>query len=551
MRTRMRAAELVSSILVTSILAAAPRAGLAQEQSVKDGYQALVELFREWRVFERPPLRDGAPDYTAATFDRRHRELAALRARLRGIDPAKWPIAQQVDYRLVLAEMNGLDFYIRVLKPWTRDPAFYKSVYMEQSDTPAHEGPTHHAAIELWTYSFPLDVPSQGRLAAELRGIPPLLAQARSNLTGDAHDLWTTGTGTMRQQTKDLEDLDRRVPKAGAELKRAIRAGIAATNEFADWLDSQAPSRNGPSGIGKENYTWALRNVHLVPMTWEEEVTLLERELARAHASLRLEEHRNRALPQLPAAADADEYRRRAEDGVTRYMAFLKSQDILPMREYMDPALRAHLGKFQPEATRELLRHGDAPGADDALHTLLSLVRPGTDARGAASEPDPSRRPALQHLGQPRRGHGDRHGRNDAARRPVRRQSARPGDRLDPARATRGTRTGFAVRAQANEFTLKQAKDFQVKWTPRGWMRPDLDLVGFEQQLYLRQPGYGTSYVTGKYLLERLLTDRASQLGDAFTLRRWFDEVNGAGVIPVELIRWELTGIGDELPAVD
>ena len=192
---------------------------------MKDGYEALVELFREWRTFERPPLRDGAPDYTAATFERRHAELAALRARLRGIDPASWPIARQVDYRLVLAEMNGLDFYIRVLKPWTRDPAFYKSLYTEQSDTPAHEGPTHHAAIELWTYSFPLDAASESRLAAELHGIPPLLAQARGNLTGNARDLWVTGAGTMRQQTKDLEELDRRVPKAGTELKRAIRAG--------------------------------------------------------------------------------------------------------------------------------------------------------------------------------------------------------------------------------------------------------------------------------------------------------------------------------------
>ena len=116
--------------------------------------------------------------------------------------------------------------------------------------------------------------------------------------------------------------------------------------------------------------------------------------------------------------------------------------------------------------------------------------------------------------------------------------------------AQRAARGLASLRAQANEFTLKQAKDFQVKWTPRGWMRPDLDLVGFEQQLYLRQPGYGTSYVTGKYLLERLMTDRATQLGDAFTLRGWFDEVNGAGMIPVELVRWELTGIGDELPAV-
>jgi hypothetical protein len=550
MRTRIRVAELVLSILITSILAVAPRAGLAQEQSVKDGYQALIELFREWRVFERPPLRDGAPDYTDATFDRRHRELAALRARLRGIDPAKWPVAQQVDYRLVLAEMNGLDFYIRVLKPWTRDPAFYKSVYMEQSDTPAHEGPTHHAAIELWTYSFPLDLPSEGRLAAELRGIPPLLAQARSNLTGDAHDLWTTGTGTMRQQTKDLEDLDRRVPKAGAELKRAIRAGITATNEFADWLDSQAPSRNGPSGIGKENYTWALRNVHLVPMTWEEEVTLLERELARAHASLRLEEHRNRALPQLSVVANADEYHRRAEDAVTRYIAFLKSRDILPMRNYMDPALRAHLGKFQPEATREFF--------DMATHrepmTLYTHFYHWFDLARMREEPhsSPIRRDALLYNIWDSRAegmatdmeemmlHAGLYDDNPRAREIVWILLAQ--------RAARGL---ASLRAQANEFTLKQAKDFQVKWTPRGWMRPDLDLVGFEQQLYLRQPGYGTSYVTGKYLLERLLTDRANQLSDAFTLSRWFDEVNGAGVIPVELIRWELTGIGDELPAVD
>ena len=39
--------------------------------------------------------------------------------------------------------------------------------------------------------------------------------------------------------------------------------------------------------------------MHLVPLTWDEEVTLLKRELARAHASLKLEEERNRGLPEL------------------------------------------------------------------------------------------------------------------------------------------------------------------------------------------------------------------------------------------------------------
>ena len=71
--------------------------------------------------------------------------------------------------------------------------------------------------------------------------------------------------------------------------------------------------------------------------------------------------------------------------------------------------------------------------------------------------------------------------------------------------AQRAARGLGSLYAQANEFTLKQAADFHVEWTPRGWMRPDLDLLGFEQQLYLRQPSYGTSYITGKYQIERLL----------------------------------------------
>ncbi len=48
-----------------------------------------------------------------------------------------------------------------------------------------------------------------------------------------------------------------------------------------------------------------------------------------------------------------------------------------------------------------------------------------------------------------------------------------------------------------------------MEWTPRGWMKTEKELLIFEQHLYLRQPGYGTAYVTGKYLLERTLADYA------------------------------------------
>src|SRR5687767_14749918 len=291
-------------------------------------YQALTRLFEQWRAFERPPLREGAPDYTAATMARKHVELRDWQARLKAIDTTGWTTEQQIDWHLVRAEMNGLDFYIRVLKPWERDPAYYVTIWPDQSDTPDHEGPTNHAAIELWKYSYPLTADAQSRLAAELRTIPPLLLQARTNLTGNARDLWIAGTGSVKQQIRDLDDLAQKVGTA-APLVAAIRDARQATVDFVSWLEQQAPTKTGPSGIGTADYTWSLRNVHLIPLTWEDEVAILKRELARAHASLRLEEQRNMGRPQIEPARNADEYRRRANASVDRLMKFVKDRDII------------------------------------------------------------------------------------------------------------------------------------------------------------------------------------------------------------------------------
>ena len=116
--------------------------------------------------------------------------------------------------------------------------------------------------------------------------------------------------------------------------------------------------------------------------------------------------------------------------------------------------------------------------------------------------------------------------------------------------AQRAARGLGSLYVHANDFTLQQGRDFHVEWTPRGWMREDLDLLGFEQQLYLRQPTYGSSYITGKYQIERLLAERSHQLGNAFKLSDFFAEVDAAGVIPVSLIRWQLTGKDDEIRAL-
>ena len=68
--------------------------------------------------------------------------------------------------------------------------------------------------------------------------------------------------------------------------------------------------------------------------------------------------------------------------------------------------------------------------------------------------------------------------------------------------ANRAARGLASLHVQANSIDLAAAGSFHAAWTPRGWSDPDNVLVGFEQLLYLRQPGYGTSYVTGKLLLD-------------------------------------------------
>ena len=332
----------------------------APAKSVKSSsYDALLTLFADWRAFEQPPQREGAPDYTAARFEAAHAKLPSYQKRLRAIDRSDWSAAQQVDWALIEAEMHGFDFNHRVLKPWVRDPAFYQTLFMEESDVPAHEGPTNHATLEVWQYALPLHAAGQARMAKELAVIPPLLTQARENLTGNARDLWIAGIRNIEQQRRDLDTLETMI---GASGTPAITANLSAAREasdaMADWLKKQAENKTGPSGVGKENYTWYQQHVHRVPLTWQQEVDLLQRELDRAWSSLKLEEQRNRDLPPLVAANTPEDFAALTDKAVARMMAFLETKAIMPIKPNMEPALRAQMGAFVPEAERNFFAIG-------------------------------------------------------------------------------------------------------------------------------------------------------------------------------------------------
>ncbi|MDJ0908282.1 MAG: DUF885 family protein [Woeseiaceae bacterium] len=510
-------------------------------------HAALVDLFEEWRDFERPPMRDGAPDYTAETFEARHPDFLALRERLNAFDIEEWSTDHQVDWHIVRAEMNGYDFNHRVLMPWVRDPAYYQSIWLYRSDVPAHEGPTHHAVTELWTYEFPLSESEEQRLIADLSVIPPLMEQAQLNLTGNARELWIAGIRNIEDQGRALDDLAAK-DGLGDELRAVIAEAKAATDELIEWLYAEAETKDGPSGIGRDNYTWYMQNVHLVPLTWEDEVRLLKRELDRAWASLKLEEHRNRNLPPLVAASSPEEYDALAERSAVRFLEWLREEEVVTVADYFEPALMEQLGEFVPEETRNffwIAAHYDPTPLYCHFYHWFELARMDNEPHES-----PIRGALLYNIFDSR---------NEGMATGVEEMFMHAGLYDDNPRvreivwimlAQRAARGLGSLYAHANEMTMEEAGGVHVEWTPRGWMATEEELLKFEQHLYLRQPGYGTSYVTGKYLLERTMADYAKLLeerGEEFTLRGFLDHLNRIDSIPMALGRWELTGLDDEI----
>jgi uncharacterized protein (DUF885 family) len=75
----------------------------------------------------------------------------------------------------------------------------------------------------------------------------------------------------------------------------------------------------------------------------------------------------------------------------------------------------------------------------------------------------------------------------------------------------------------------------------------DENVARVDAEIYLRRPAYGISYQMGKIQMDQLVADRAMQLGDEFNLKEFHDEFLAAGIVPISLIRWEMTGLEDEV----
>ena len=526
--------------LALGLLTVASLALPLRAQSRADGGHAnLVTLFTEWREFQRPRARAGVPDYSPAAMAVQRAALPRWMTRLRTIDTTGWSISKQIDWHLVRAEMHGLDFDHRVLRPWSENPAFYVTVFASQSDQPRREGPFAEGGLELWKYAGSLSDTDRAAITSRLALVPGLLAQARRNLVGNRRDLWAYASNALKEQEDALTALRGRADSA-TTLGTAVDAARSATHEFAQWVKSSAVAKTGVSGIGEANYDWYLAHVELVPLTYREVKALLERELGRAHTFLALEEIRNAALPPLAPVASAAEFDRRFAAAVPEYLALLKSRQLLDVRDWMATALAAHVGRFRA-GPREFFAEVDYR---DPM-VMRTHGYHWIDLERVAREPHPSPIRSsipLYNIFVTRTEGLATAWEEMMLQAGVFDASPRSRELIYTLVAQRAARALGELRMHGANAPVTEAAAFAVANTPRGWLRSGGGLVWFEQHLYLQQPGYGISYLIGKMDLERTIQRRRQQLGESFRLDQFMNALESGGLVPAALLRWEVTG---------
>ncbi len=502
----------------------------------------LVQFFSAWRIFTTPEIKNGIPDYSREAMKEQHESLKSWQTRLNNFDTTGWSIPEQVDWYLLYAEMNGMDFEHRVVRPWERDPAFYITFFSEASDVPEREGPTYAGSIDLSTFEQPLSGASAAAIAEKLNLIPAIYEQAKINLTGNSRDLWVLGTRSIRAHAEELTAFGLSNREKFPEIADASQKAAATSIKFAEWLEANSAGKNELSGIGKEDYTWNLRYVHLLPFDWEEERVLLERELFRAHSGLRFAEHRNRKLPRLQKSSDAEGHKKMLTDGTTEYMNFLQQDEFLTIKDYMIPAMIAQIRPFV--ANDGLRGFFDEIDHRDPMPMRAHFYHWMEKAR-EVKEPvkSPIRQTPLLYNIFDSRAEGFATAMEELVMNAgLLKDRPRATELIYIMLAQRAARGLGSIYQHGQEMDFDQATKYASKWVPWGLLPADGGTIQHEEHFYIQQPGYGSSYVTGKILIDQLIAEYARQREGNFILKEFMDDFTTRGIIPVSLLYWEMTG---------
>lgn len=538
------------ALAIAAALILASQAHASGPPSGKGTYEDVVALFEEFRASRLPEpwnanfLEHDAPRQAMAVYQpagvkSRLKALKAVNARLDDMNVAAWPRDQQSDYLAIRAEVDGEEFRLSVLRPWARDPGFYVDMLQRIAFT-----------------ELPVAGEEEISLRKELAAVTEIIDTAKATLDDVArdyallaiHNLTTAdgvGHGHPYRETPPAgvigwyDDLLARAVGRQPALVEDVRAARDAVLGFKTFLEANLPRYTAEAGVGAKRYDWYLRHVKLLPYDGDDMILAARREWERTTAAYALAQHRDRDIPELKPAADAAEYQKRIEATDRNIREFLVREEIITIPPYVGaldtnaPFIVRPGGPNFWEAVQFRDPHPDhlhavIPGhrfdglvEDNNSHPIRGKISDGVRAEGWGVYLEESM--MLAGVLGPRR---------------------RVDELIYLFGVFRAARVPADVGMQRNQMTVAEAVNYMMDRTP--WL--DENVARVDAEIYLRRPpGYGVGYTIGALQMRGLLADVRNQKGAAFKLKAFHDDFMARGRLPIALLRWEMTGLDDEV----
>src|SRR3989454_1492969 len=494
-------------------------------------------------------------DYSLSAVLMRRLQVKEVLAKVRAMPAANWSKDDRIDWLLFRSELDGVDFFNRVMDFEETDPQTYVndcsngifSLLKKDYDTKRARALAATARLKLMP--FLIDQGKQN-LAKPVR----LYAQLAIDSARSIDSLFNDSLMTL---AKDLSPAERN------ELIKTRDAALVSIHGFADWLEKRLPGMVPFKPMGEANYDYLLKNIYLLPLDAKQVEMLGQAELARYRALESWLPDPSLADPNPARSAnvpkDQEAFLKAYESRLAEMIDFLKTNHLVTLPPY--------LGRFEirqlPEAFKPTSPGGfmNAPGVydkDDSGFYFIPTYNPQSKnfyIRAAIEDP----RPILGHEGIPghflqlsianhlpdeiRRQHSDNifiegwalYGEEMLMRTglyPM--NSASQGQVLRLARY-RSARIGVDVNLHTGRWTFAQAVKYFME---AGGL--DREAAEGEAAGAAASPTQKITYITGKWQIMRLLGKYREKAGKDFRLGQFHDDLIKNGSLPLSIIDWIL-----------